>query len=101
MADLARLAGLTLTALRGVTKTGNHLVRETVQSGALGCELDRNFSSASANNKPRRKAGLCGSVQDRAFGQKKRVNGFERVDIHVGNVQAHRPSGINRVDFLR
>ena len=26
---------------------------------------------------PRHKAGLCGSVQDRAFGQKKRVNGFE------------------------
>jgi hypothetical protein len=27
---------------------------------------------------PRHKAGLCGSVQDRAFGQKKRVRRFER-----------------------
>ena len=101
MAGLARLAGLTLTALRGVTKTGNHLVRETVQSGALGCELDRNLSSASANNKPRRKAGLCGSVLDRASGQKKRVNGFERVGIHVGNVQGHPVSVIVRVGVLR
>ncbi len=23
------------------------------------------------------------------------------LDIHVGSVQAHRPHGINRVDFLR
>ncbi len=53
---------------------------------------------AFTNNKPRHKAGLCGSVLDRAG---KRVNGFERVDIHVGNVQAHRPHGINRGDFLQ
>ena len=39
---------------------------------------DRNFSSTSANNKPRHKAGLCDTVQDRAFGQKKRVRRFER-----------------------
>ncbi len=39
--------------------------------------------SASPNDKPRREAGLCGSVRDRAG---KRVNGFERVDMHVGNV---------------
>ncbi|MBT4766830.1 MAG: tyrosine-type recombinase/integrase, partial [Phycisphaerae bacterium] len=52
----------------------HHSVHETVQSGASGCESDRNFSSTSPNNKPRRKAGLCGSVRDRAG---KRVNGFE------------------------
>ncbi len=61
-------------------------MHETVQSGASGCESDRTFISASAKDKPRRKAGLCGSVRDRASGQKKRVNGFERVDMHVGNV---------------
>ena len=52
----------------------HHSVHETVQSGASGCESDRTFMSASPNDKPRRKAGLCGSVRDRAG---KRVNGFE------------------------
>jgi integrase len=52
----------------------HHSVHETVQSGASGCESDRTFMSASPNDKPRRKAGLCDTVQDRAG---KRVNGFE------------------------
>ncbi len=77
---------------------GHYPEHETVQSGANRRESVSPKPAASKNNSPRLKAGLCGSVQDSAG---KRVNGFERVDIHVGNVQAHRPHGINRVDFLR
>ena len=52
----------------------HHSVRETVQSGASGCESDVTRGFHLANDKPRREAGLCGSVRDRAG---KRVNGFE------------------------
>ncbi len=76
---------------------GHYPEHETVQSGANRRESVSPKPAASKNNSPRLKAGLCGSVLDRAG---KRVNGFERVDIHVGNVRAHRPHGINRADFL-
>ena len=52
----------------------HHSVRETVQSGASGCESNRTFMSASPNDKPRREEGLCGSVLDHAG---KRVRRFE------------------------
>ena len=55
-------------------KIRHHSVRETVQSGASGCESDRTLCPPFSNNKPRRKAGLCGSVLGRAG---KRENGFE------------------------
>ena len=32
---------------------------------------------------------------------KKRVSGFERADIHVGNVQVYRVNAINNADFER
>ncbi len=91
----------TLKALRGVTKTGTTRCAKQCNLVLQAASRVGHLCSRSTNDKPRLKAGLCDTVLDRASGQKKRVNGFERVDIHVGNVQAHRPNGINRVDFLR
>jgi hypothetical protein len=53
----------------------HHLSHETVRSGASGCESEMNHGSPSANDKPRRKAGSCDTVLDRA---EKRVRRFER-----------------------
>ena len=53
----------------------HHTLHETVQSGASGCESKWNHSSTSGNDKPRRKAGLCDTMHDRAS---KRVRRFER-----------------------
>ena len=47
---------------------------ETVQSGANHRESVSPKPASPKNDKPRREAGLCGSVLDRAG---KRVNGFE------------------------
>ena len=66
----------------GCHQNRHHLVRETVQSGASGCESDRNHGSA-FNNKPRREAGfICPETpaRDRESGARvgKRVRRFER-----------------------
>ena len=66
----------------GCHQNRHHLVRETVQSGASGCESDRNHGSAS-NNKPRREAGfICPETpaRDRESWARvgKRVRRFER-----------------------
>ncbi len=53
---------------------GHYPEHETVQSGANRRESVSPKPAASKNNSPRLKAGLCGSVLDRAG---KRVNGFE------------------------
>jgi hypothetical protein len=53
----------------------HHSVHETVQSGASGCESEVKDFSHSTNDKPRREAGLCDTVLDRAS---KRVRRFER-----------------------
>jgi hypothetical protein len=47
--------------------------------------------SATSMNKPLPKQGLF----------LKAGEAIRTPDIHVGNVQAHRPDGINRIDFLR
>jgi hypothetical protein len=55
------------------------------------CQMWMVKVSATSMNKPLPKQGLF----------LKAGEAIRTPDIHVGNVQAHRPDGINRIDFLR